>query len=150
MHDYNLTQLAGNIARDPEIKHVAVAGHDQKVPVVELTLAVEDGVSKVPGFYTVVAWRGLALAVCAHKKKGDPIFVEGVLETRSWKARDGSKRSRLFVKARLIRFLQRGRGRATPHETRRHEGARAPGGGRPARTTAASAPGRRKQTAGAR
>jgi single-strand DNA-binding protein len=38
-------------------------------------------------------------------KKGRPVFVEGRLQSRSWEAQDGSKRSTLEVVAQNVQFL---------------------------------------------
>lgn len=121
--NFNRTYLAGNIASDPELKYVVVAGEKDRVPVVELTLAVDRKGSRgdaKPDFFPIVAWRGHALAIANHKKKGDPIFVEGRLEYRQWEnGESGEKRSRVVVRAALVRFLASPRGRAAPLGARR-------------------------------
>ena len=37
--------------------------------------------------------------------KGSPIFVEGVLQSRSWETPDGQKRSTIDVRVERIQFL---------------------------------------------
>jgi len=38
-------------------------------------------------------------------QKGSPIFVEGVLQSRSWETSDGQKRSTIDVRAERVQFL---------------------------------------------
>ncbi|MFH1171068.1 MAG: single-stranded DNA-binding protein [bacterium] len=44
-------------------------------------------------FHRIVAWRRIGEVVAKFLKKGDRIFLEGRLQTRSWKDRSGQKRS---------------------------------------------------------
>jgi single-strand DNA-binding protein len=108
MANYNRVILAGNLSREPEIKFT-----NDGVPVTNFGLAVNRVRSKKEGavdFFEVTAWRELGEAVANHKKKGDPVLVEGRLQYRSWEAQDGSRRSKVDVVADSIQFLGRGKG----------------------------------------
>lgn len=108
MANYNRVILAGNLSRDPEIKFT-----NEGVPVTTFGLAVNRVRSKKEGavdFFDVTAWRELGEAVANHKRKGDPVLVEGRLQYRSWEADDGSRRSKVDVVADSIQFLGRGKG----------------------------------------
>jgi single stranded DNA-binding protein len=61
-------------------------------------------------FFNVSCWRELGETVANHKKKGDPILVEGRLKYRTWQAPDGTKRSAVDVVADRVQFLSRGQG----------------------------------------
>ncbi|HKH75828.1 MAG TPA: single-stranded DNA-binding protein, partial [Rubrobacteraceae bacterium] len=61
-------------------------------------------------FFGVSAWRELGETIANYKKKGDPVLVEGRLQYRSWKAQDGSKRSKVDVVADNVQFLGSGAG----------------------------------------
>jgi len=50
-------------------------------------------------------WDKQAEACCQYLQKGSPIFVEGVLQSRSWETNDGQKRSTIDVRAERIQFL---------------------------------------------
>jgi single stranded DNA-binding protein len=53
----------------------------------------------------------LGETIANYKKKGDPILLEGRLHYRSWKAQDGSKRSKVDVVADNVQFLGSGAGK---------------------------------------
>jgi single-strand DNA-binding protein len=103
MASYNRVVLAGKVSREPEIKFT-----NDGVPVTSFGLAVNRVRSRKEGavdFFDVSAWRELGEAVANHKKKGDPVLVEGRLQYRTWEAADGSKRSKVDVVADSIQFL---------------------------------------------
>jgi len=102
MVSFNRVVLAGNLSREPEIKFT-----NDGVPVTSFGLAVSRVRSRKEAvdFFDVSAWRELGEAVPNHKKKGDPVLVEGRLQYRTWEARDGSKRSKVDVVADSIQFL---------------------------------------------
>ncbi len=108
MASMNRVILAGNITRDPEIRFTG-----QGVPVCGFGLAVNRVRSKdkdAVDFFDVSVWREQGEAVVNHKRKGDPILVEGRLQYRTWEAQDGSKRSKVEVVAESVQFLGRGNG----------------------------------------
>lgn len=108
MANFNRVVLAGNITRDPEIRFTG-----QGVPVCSFGLAVNRVRSKdrdAVDFFDVSVWREQGEAVANHKRKGDPILVEGRLQYRTWEARDGSKRSKVDVVADGVQFLAKGNG----------------------------------------
>ncbi len=108
MASFNRVILAGNLSRDPEIKFT-----NDGVPVTSFGLAVNRVRSKKEGavdFFDVTAWRELGEAVANHKRKGDPVLVEGRLQYRAWEAQDGSRRSKVDVVADSVQFLGRGNG----------------------------------------
>jgi single-strand DNA-binding protein len=85
----------GNVTKDPEIR---VAG-EHKVATFGLamnergyTLANGTVVPEKVEFITAVAWRGLAEIIEKYVKKGDKLYVEGKVKTRSYDDKDGNKR----------------------------------------------------------
>lgn len=108
MANYNRVILAGNITREPEIRFTG-----EGVPVCGFGLAVNRVRSKdkdAVDFFDVSAWRELGETIANYKEKGDPILVEGRLQYRTWKAKDGSKRSKVDIVADNVQFLARGNG----------------------------------------
>ena len=106
---FNKVLLMGNLTRDPELRHIA-SGQ----PVVSFSLAVNRAYSGQSGekkedttFVRVVAWARMAEICNEYLTKGSPVFVEGRLQSRSWEAQDGSKRSSLEVVASNVQFLGR-------------------------------------------
>jgi single-strand DNA-binding protein len=104
MVSFNRVVLAGNLARDPELRFT-----QQGVPVANFSIAVNRVRSKSEAvdFFNVSAWRELGERVTNYKKKGDPIVVEGRLQYRTWQTPDGTKRSTVDVVADNVQFLNR-------------------------------------------
>lgn len=107
MANLNKTFLIGNLTRDPELRYTPTG-----VAVANLGLAVNRRFRDKTGelkedvcFLTVTVWDKQAEACCQHLQKGSPIFVEGVLQSRSWETNDGQKRSTLDVRAERVQFL---------------------------------------------
>jgi single-strand DNA-binding protein len=103
MVGFNRVVLAGNLTGDPELRFTK-----DGVPACSFGLAVNRVRSKdreAVDFFDVSALRELGENVANHKRKGDPVLVEGRLQYRSWEANDGSKRSRVDVVADNVQFL---------------------------------------------
>lgn len=113
MASLNKVLLIGNLTRDPELRYVPSGS-----AVTSFTIAVnrvyklQTGEKKEEvSFVRVVVWARLAEVCNEYLKKGNPVFVEGRLQTRSWDGQDGQKRSTLEVIATNIQFLKSGVGR---------------------------------------
>ena len=104
MVNFNRVMLAGNLVRDPELRFTS-----NGIPVCSFSIAVNRVRSKddAADFFNVSAWRELGETIATHKKKGDPILVEGRLQYRTWEAEDGTKRSAVDVVADGVQFLGR-------------------------------------------
>jgi single-strand DNA-binding protein len=105
----NKVFLVGNLTRDPELRYIP-SGQ----PVVSFTVAVNRAYNSQSGekkeevsFIRVVAWARLAENCNEYLKKGSPVLVEGRLQSRSWDAQDGTKRSTIEVVAQSVQFLSR-------------------------------------------
>ena len=72
-------------------------------------------------FLTVTVWDKQAEACCQYLKKGSPIFVEGVLQSRSWETGDGQKRSTIDVRAERVQFLGKFTSDKQPEEAKASE-----------------------------
>ncbi len=108
---FNKVMLMGNLTRDPELRYIP-SGQ----PVTTFTLAVNRNFAAASGekreevsFIKIVVWGKLAEICNEYLKKGRPAFVEGRLQSRSWEAQDGSKRSTMEVVAQSVQFLGTGR-----------------------------------------
>ncbi|MBI4136908.1 single-stranded DNA-binding protein [Candidatus Roizmanbacteria bacterium] len=90
----NQVQLIGNLTRDPEIRYTpsgtavctfGVATNRQWV--------TESGERKEDvEFHRIVAWQKLAEICSKFLSKGRKVYVQGRLQTRSWKGQDGNDR----------------------------------------------------------
>lgn len=99
----NKVILIGNVGKDPDVRYL-----DNHVCVVNLTLATTDrgfvtqNGTQVPDrteWHNLVFWRGLAETVEKYVHKGDRLYVEGSLRTRSYDDQNGVKRyvTEIFV-----------------------------------------------------
>lgn len=104
----NKVILLGRVGKDPEVKEV---GPDKKA---EFTMATTDrghttqsGV-QVPErteWHNIVAWRGLAEVCEKYVHKGNLIYIEGKLMTRSWEGQDGQKKYRTEIQCSTLELL---------------------------------------------
>lgn len=107
---FNKVLLMGNLTRDPELRYIP-SGQ----AVATFTVAVNRVYNSQSGekkeevsFIRVVVWARRAEICNEYLKKGSPVFVEGRLQSRSWDAPDGTKRSTIEVVAQNVQFLSRG------------------------------------------
>ena len=92
----NKVMLIGNVGKDPEVRYV-----DAGVCVASVSLAttergyrLQNG-TEVPDrteWHSVVLWRQLAETVEKYVHKGDKLYIEGKIHTRSYDDRNGVKR----------------------------------------------------------
>ncbi len=104
----NKVILIGRLGQDPELKYTASG-----TAVLTLNVATntsykgQDGNSVENTEWTrVVAWRKLAEIIAQYTKKGNRVYVEGRLSTRSWDDQDGNKRYMTEVVADSIQMLE--------------------------------------------
>ncbi len=96
----NQVAVSGNLCADPELR--ATAGG---TAVLELRLAVNERVKRGekweddPSYLTVVVFGGVAEYLAKTLAKGQAVCVAGRLHESRWKAKDGSGRSRVEVRA---------------------------------------------------
>lgn len=99
----NVVALQGRMTRDPELRHTQ-AGK----AVTSFSLAVErdfkSNGEKETDFIDVVAWGQTAEFVCNYFSKGRMAVVEGRLQIRDWKDRDGNNRRSAEVQADNVYF----------------------------------------------
>ena len=90
----NKVILLGNVGKDPEVKFLPSG-----LPVANLTLATSDRFKDKAGewqdrteWHNVVAYARTAEIIRDYVKKGNKIYVEGRLTTRSWDDKDTGKK----------------------------------------------------------
>ena len=87
MSGVNKVILVGRLGKDPEVRNL-----ENGVTVVNFTLATSESYKdkttgdkkEVTEWHNIVLWRGLADIAAKYLHKGDLIYVEGRLRTRSW------------------------------------------------------------------
>ena len=104
----NKVILLGRVGKDPETKEV---GPDKKA---EFTMATTDrGYTTQSGvqvperteWHNIVAWRGIADVASKFVHKGDLLYIEGKLTTRSWDGSDGQKHYRTEIQCTTLELL---------------------------------------------
>ncbi|MDU4597484.1 MAG: single-stranded DNA-binding protein [Clostridium sporogenes] len=105
----NKVVLIGRLTADPELKFTPGSG----TAVSRITLAVQRKYKKEgqeeADFIPIVIWGKQAEAIATHQKKGRLIGVSGRIQTRSYDAKDGTKRYVTEVIAEEVQFLEWGR-----------------------------------------
>lgn len=99
----NNVNLQGRLTADPELKKTPSG-----VSVTTFKLAVDRNYQsngeRETDFPAIVAWRGTAEFICRNFTKGKMIIVNGSIQTRTYKAQDGSNRYATEVVADNVYF----------------------------------------------
>ncbi len=118
MASLNRVMLIGNVGTEPEMRFTPSGN-----PVTSFRLATNrfytgpDGERKQETeWFTIVAWKKQAESCNQFLTKGQRVYVEGRLQTRSWEGQDGQKHSRVEVVANRVLFLDRQPLAALPEE----------------------------------
>lgn len=102
----NKVYLIGNLTRDPELRTTGSG-----IQVCNFSIAVnrrfknqQTGQTETD-FFNIVAWRQLADLCSRYLAKGRKVAVFGSLQTRTYEAQDGSKRTATDIVADEVEFL---------------------------------------------
>ena len=90
----NKVMVIGNVGRDPEMRFIPSGK-----PVTSFSVATTRSWTNSDGerceeteWFNVVAWGNLAEICKQHIRKGQQVYVEGRLQTRSWEDQEGKRR----------------------------------------------------------
>ncbi len=104
----NKVMLIGRLGKDPEIKYTP-----SEVAVMTLNMATNTSYKSQDGeivekteWHRVVVWRKTAEMISQYAKKGDLVYIEGKLATRSWDDKDGNKQYMTEIQAEQVQILQ--------------------------------------------
>ena len=107
MHGINKVQLIGNVGRDPKTKYL-----ESGIPVTTFSFATSETHRKREGtrvtsteWHNIVLWRGLAELAEKYVRKGNPLYIEGKLHTRTWEDKDGNLRRTTEIVANNLIML---------------------------------------------
>ncbi len=103
----NKVMLIGRLGADPELKYTP-----SNAAVLNMSIATNTSYRTPDGqqqemteWHRIVAWRKLAEIISQYAKKGNQVYVEGKIQTRSWDDKDGNKRYMTEVVADSIQLL---------------------------------------------
>lgn len=109
MSNLNRCQFIGNLGGNPEMRYTPSGD-----PVTTFNIACSRKVTKAEGeskeeteWINIVTWNKLAESSNRFLAKGDLVYVEGRLHTRSWESPDGQKHNRTEVIASSVIFLNK-------------------------------------------
>ena len=105
----NKVILIGNVGKDPEVRQL-----DSGVKVATFSLAttergytLQNG-TQVPDrteWHNIVLWRGLAQTAEKYVHKGDKLYIEGKIKSRSYDDQNGIKRTIVEIFADNMEML---------------------------------------------
>ncbi len=108
----NKVMIIGRLGRDPEMRYTASGK-----PVTVFSVAVNRTWTTGDGdrheeteWFNVVAWGNLAEICKQHLHKGQSVYLDGRLQTRSWDDPDGKKHYRTEIVANEMIMLGDRRG----------------------------------------
>ena len=109
MAGINKVILVGNVGSDAETKFIPSGAQ-----VTNFSVATSESYTDKSGakqdkteWHRIVCWNKTAEIAAEYVKKGGQVYVEGKLQTRSWEAQDGTKKSSTEVVAFQLQLLGR-------------------------------------------
>jgi single-strand DNA-binding protein len=103
----NKVMLVGNVGEEPKVNQISPDNM-----VAHFSLATHEHYTDKEGkevkkteWHKIVVWNKKAEIVKKYIKKGDPLYVEGKLQTNSWEDKEGIKRTTTEVVCDNLLFL---------------------------------------------
>ena len=105
----NKVILIGNVGKDPDVRYLdsGVAVATFSLATTERGYTLQNG-TQVPDrteWHNVILWRQLAETVEKYVHKGDKLYIEGKIHTRSYDDRSGQKRYVVEIWAEAMEML---------------------------------------------
>lgn len=94
MSGVNKVIIVGRLGKDPEVRHLESGASVANFPVATSEVYKDRNTGErkeQTEWHNVVLWRGLAEIAEKYLNKGDMVYIEGKLRTRSWE-KDGITR----------------------------------------------------------
>ncbi|NVK27818.1 MAG: single-stranded DNA-binding protein [Flavobacteriia bacterium] len=104
----NKVMLIGNLGKDPEARHFEGGGMLVKFPIATTESYKNREGQKVEStewHNIVVGRRGLAEVCEKYLSKGDKVYIEGRIKTRSWQDQDGQTKYSTEIQADNMTML---------------------------------------------
>ena len=103
----NKVILYGNLTKDPELKSLPSGMHVNSFSVAtnrSIKDAATGAKKDIAEYHNVVAFGKTAEVIHQYVKKGNPIYIEGRIQTRSWDGTDGKKNYRTEIVLENFQF----------------------------------------------
>lgn len=111
----NKVMLIGNLGKDPELRYTA-----NGTAVASFSIATTDSWKNADGavqerteWHNIIAWNKLAEVCGEWLKKGQKVFIEGNIRTRSYDDKEGKKKYVTEIYADNLIMLGGGKGTST-------------------------------------
>ena len=113
----NKVILIGNLGKDPDVRHLENGATVANFPIATSENYKDrktgEKISQTE-WHNIVVWRGLADITERYLKKGDKVYIEGKLRTRSWQDQDGNTKYTTEVVADNLTMLGKSPDNSTP------------------------------------
>lgn len=125
MSGVNKVILVGRLGKDPEVRNL-----DNGATVANFTMATSETYKdkttgdrkEITEWHNVVLWRGLAEIAQKYLHKGDMVYIEGKLRTRSWEKEGVTRYTTEIIGDNMTMLSTRG----SSGSSERSEGSSAP------------------------
>lgn len=110
--NFNKAFVLGNVTRDPESRTTPSGQTVTTFGIATNRFYTDQQKQKQQKveFHNIVAWGRLGEICAQYLKKGQLVFVEGRIETRSWDAQDGIKKFRTEIIAESMQMGPKAQG----------------------------------------
>lgn len=94
MAGVNKVILVGNLGKDPEVRHLENGATVANFPIATTESYKDRNGNRQESteWHNIVLWRGLAEIAEKYLRKGNQVYIEGKLRSRSWEDKDGNTR----------------------------------------------------------
>lgn len=119
MASVNKAILIGNLGADPELRYTPTGEAVTKfrIATTEKFKDREGNLKESTEWHNIVCWRRQAEIANEYLKKGNPVYIEGSIKTRSYDDKNGVKRYITEIITQRLQLLgSRGQGQAAAQE----------------------------------
>lgn len=119
----NKVILIGNLGKDPEVRRLENGGIVANFPLATSETYTDRSTGEkrdTTDWHTIVLWRGLAEVAEKYVRKGQKVYIEGKLKTRSWTDKEGISRYTTEIVADELTILSPKNEQGTPTSTSSH------------------------------
>lgn len=109
MAGVNKVILIGNLGKDPEVRYLegGIAVANFPIATTETFRDKNGGKKEQTEWHQVVMWRRLAEVSEKYLRKGQQVYIEGKIRSRSWTDKDGNKRYTTEIFGDVLTILSR-------------------------------------------
>ncbi len=117
MSGVNKAIILGNLGADPEVRHTKAGTCVATISVATSRSYKNSEGEKIENtqWHRIVFWAKLAEIVEKYLRKGASVYVEGRIETRKWKDKEGVDRYTTEIVAEQMNMIGKKDSNAPPH-----------------------------------